>query len=185
MAKFERPRILFFTCLLMHNLCYFVKILLSTKSTYSAKITALKPLKVLMSAVPLEVIDNGDTHTFLFQQTVPVQSYLIALAIGILASKTLSPVSKLWFEPEEIDKNIYEFEQKNASISLLVRKIFNHICHIISWEDGAILKIDWDLWLYTCGMPPIIPLYYLIILKILSKLLRCMYLFVKPRGTMG
>lgn len=24
-------------------------------------------------------------------------------------------------------------------------------------EDSAISKIDWDLWLYTCGMPPIIP----------------------------
>ncbi|XP_050053477.1 uncharacterized protein LOC114129284 isoform X6 [Aphis gossypii] len=146
MAKFERPRILFFTCglhpnklytksihiylanvnLLMHNLCYFVKILLSTKSTYSAKITALKPLKVLMSAVPLEVIDNGDTHTFLFQQTVPVQSYLIALAIGILASKTLSPVSKLWFEPEEIDKNIYEFEQESLLLEETRMKIIDN-----------------------------------------------------------
>lgn len=26
-------------------------------------------------------------------------------------------------------------------------------------EDSAISQIDWDLWLYTCGMPPIIPSY--------------------------
>uniref|UniRef100_A0A2S2ND37 Leukotriene A-4 hydrolase n=1 Tax=Schizaphis graminum TaxID=13262 RepID=A0A2S2ND37_SCHGA len=83
----------------------------STKSTYSAKITAPKPLTVLMSAVPLEIIDNGDTQTFSFEQTVPVQSYLIALAIGNLVSKTLSPISKVWSEPEEIDKAAYEFEQ--------------------------------------------------------------------------
>lgn len=75
------------------------------------QITAPKPLTVLMSAVPLEVIDQGETRTFLFQQTVPVQSYLIALAIGNLVSKTLSPISKVWSEPEEIDKAAYEFEQ--------------------------------------------------------------------------
>jgi len=75
------------------------------------QITAPKPLTVLMSAVPLEVIDHGETRTFLFQQTVPVQSYLIALAIGNLVSKTLSPISKVWSEPEEIDRAAYEFEQ--------------------------------------------------------------------------
>lgn len=64
-----------------------------------------------MSAVPIEVIDNGETRTFSFQQTVPVQSYLIALAIGNLVSRTLSPISKVWSEPEEIEKAAYEFEQ--------------------------------------------------------------------------
>lgn len=64
-----------------------------------------------MSAVPTEVIDNGETQTFSFQQTVPVQSYLIALAIGNLVSRTLSPISKVWSEPEEINKAAYEFEQ--------------------------------------------------------------------------
>lgn len=84
------------------------------------QITAPKPLTVLMSAVPLEVIDCGEKRTFLFQQTVPVQSYLIALAIGNLVSKTLSPISKVWSEPEEIEKAAYEFEQVfNIKILLL------------------------------------------------------------------
>lgn len=64
-----------------------------------------------MSAVPMEVIDHGEVCVFSFSQTVPVQSYLIAIAIGNLVSKTLSPVSKVWSEPEEIDKAAYEFEQ--------------------------------------------------------------------------
>lgn len=64
-----------------------------------------------MSAVPIEIIDCGQTRSFLFEQTVPVQSYLIAIAIGNLVSKTLSPISKVWSEPEEIDKAAYEFEQ--------------------------------------------------------------------------
>lgn len=64
-----------------------------------------------MSAVPIEVVDCGATREFLFQQTVPVQSYLIAIAIGNLVSKTLSPQSKVWSEPEEIDKAAYEFEK--------------------------------------------------------------------------
>lgn len=25
-------------------------------------------------------------------------------------------------------------------------------------DDSVTPQIDWDLWLYTCGMPPIIPL---------------------------
>lgn len=64
-----------------------------------------------MSAVPSKVIDHGDTREFSFNQTVPVQSYLIALAIGNLVSKTLSDISKVWAEPEEIEKAAYEFEQ--------------------------------------------------------------------------
>lgn len=64
-----------------------------------------------MSAVPTEVIDCGKTQKFLFQQTVPVQSYLIAIAVGNLVSRTLSPISKVWSEPEEIEKAAYEFEQ--------------------------------------------------------------------------
>lgn len=64
-----------------------------------------------MSAVTKEVIDCGQTRKFLFEQTVPIQSYLIAIAIGNLVSKTLSPISKVWSEPEEIDKAAYEFEQ--------------------------------------------------------------------------
>uniref|UniRef100_A0A2S2QJB2 Leukotriene A-4 hydrolase n=1 Tax=Sipha flava TaxID=143950 RepID=A0A2S2QJB2_9HEMI len=83
----------------------------SLKSTYTAKITAPKPLTVLMSAIPVEVTDNGETRTFFFQQTVPVQSYLIALAIGNLVSRTLSPISKIWSESEEIEKAAYEFKQ--------------------------------------------------------------------------
>lgn len=64
-----------------------------------------------MSAVSTKTIDCGETRTFLFEQTIPVQSYLIAIAIGNLVSKTLSPISKVWSEPEEIDKAAYEFEQ--------------------------------------------------------------------------
>lgn len=64
-----------------------------------------------MSAIPIEVIDYGKTQKFLFNQSVPVPSYLIAIAIGNLVSKKLSPISKVWSEPEEIDKAAYEFEQ--------------------------------------------------------------------------
>ncbi|XP_050524894.1 leukotriene A-4 hydrolase [Daktulosphaira vitifoliae] len=83
----------------------------SIKSTYSAKITVPKPLTALMSAVSIDIIDCGDSRKFLFEQTVPVQSYLIAIAVGNLVSKTISPMSKVWSEPEEIDKAVYEFEE--------------------------------------------------------------------------
>jgi len=96
-------------CIVYKNI-YFIKCI-DGLIMDNLQITAPKPLTALMSAVPLDVIDYGETRTFLFQQTVPVQSYLIALAIGNLVSKTLSPISKVWSEPEEIDKAAYEFEQ--------------------------------------------------------------------------
>lgn len=64
-----------------------------------------------MSAVSTKIIDCGIYRKFEFEQTVPVQSYLIAIAIGNLVSKSLSPISKVWSEPEEIEKAAYEFEQ--------------------------------------------------------------------------
>jgi len=77
-----------------------------------------------MSAVPTEIIDCGETCKFSFQQTIPIQSYLIAIAVGNLVSKTLSPISKVWSEPEEIDKVAYEFEQVYFYIILNVESSF-------------------------------------------------------------
>ncbi|XP_050440374.1 leukotriene A-4 hydrolase isoform X2 [Adelges cooleyi] len=106
----------------------------SIKSTYSAKITVPKPLMALMSAVPTETVDCGDKRQFLFQQTVPVQSYLIAIAVGNLVSKTLSPVSKVWCEPELIDKAAYEFEQTPELL-----KAAEKVCGPYVWKIYDIL----------------------------------------------
>lgn len=96
-----------------------------------------------MSAVSTKTIDCGETRTFLFEQTVPVQSYLIAIAIGNLVSKTLSPISKVWSEPEEIDKAAYEFEQVKI-INILIfdyhRIINQKLINYLTFLDTRTVK---------------------------------------------
>ena len=71
----------------------------SVKSTYTASVAVPEDLKALMSA-NLES-EHGETHadqpgykTFKFRQDVPIPSYLLAIAVGHLESRTLGPRSK-------------------------------------------------------------------------------------------
>ena len=67
----------------------------SVKSTYSASITAPEGITVLMSAIrkhadeATKVVDGR--QKFCFDQPVPVQSYLIAIAAGAVKSKRIGP----------------------------------------------------------------------------------------------
>eukprot|EP00095_Tigriopus_kingsejongensis_P012310 snap_masked-scaffold284_size223161-processed-gene-1.4 protein:Tk12310 transcript:snap_masked-scaffold284_size223161-processed-gene-1.4-mRNA-1 annotation:"leukotriene a-4 hydrolase" len=89
------------------------------KSPYSAEITAPSELTVLMSAVPQgepELIDNGTKRKFRFLQKIPIQSYLIAVAIGKLESRKIGPRSHVWSEKEWVDKAAYEFGETEAML---------------------------------------------------------------------
>lgn len=46
---------------------------------------------------------------FHFVQDIPIQSYLIAIAIGALESRDIGPRSKVWAEREIIEEAAYEF----------------------------------------------------------------------------
>eukprot|EP00095_Tigriopus_kingsejongensis_P012311 maker-scaffold284_size223161-snap-gene-1.19 protein:Tk12311 transcript:maker-scaffold284_size223161-snap-gene-1.19-mRNA-1 annotation:"hypothetical protein BRAFLDRAFT_215361" len=86
----------------------------AVKSDYSAEITTPKDLVALMSAIPQgesELIANDTKRKFRFVQKVPVQSYLIALAIGKLESRKIGPRSRVWSEKEFVDKAAYEFAE--------------------------------------------------------------------------
>ncbi|KAI8419932.1 hypothetical protein MSG28_008550 [Choristoneura fumiferana] len=46
-----------------------------------------------------------------FQQPVPIPSYLLAIAVGVLESRQLGPRSVVWSEKEEIERSAWEFAE--------------------------------------------------------------------------
>ena len=77
------------------------------RQTWSAKITAPKPLKVVMSGERLtpegEAAEDG-RQAFRFRMDKPVAPYLIAIAAGDLAFRELGPRTGVWTEPVMLDR---------------------------------------------------------------------------------
>jgi leukotriene-A4 hydrolase len=83
----------------------------AARLTYSAAVTVPDPLAAVMSAGPA-----GDgpgprrgTRTWRFEMPQPIPPYLLALAVGDLASRDLSPRSRVWAEPGTVEKAAWEF----------------------------------------------------------------------------
>lgn len=86
----------------------------SVKATYEAEITAPKELTVLMSGIRTcepEIVQETDLKTWKYEQKVPIQSYLIAIAIGALESKKIGPRSHVWAEAEVLDEAAFDFSE--------------------------------------------------------------------------
>lgn len=62
-----------------------------------------------MSAIRKEYKDVGESTVFHFVQKIPMPSYLIAIAIGVLEARKIGPRSHIWAEKEVIDAAAYEF----------------------------------------------------------------------------
>ena len=74
----------------------------SVKTPYTATVRAPDQLTVLMSAIrdgEDKIIDGGKKEAK-FTQKVPIQSYLIAIAVGYVVSKKIGPRSHVWSEVE-------------------------------------------------------------------------------------
>eukprot|EP00088_Acartia_fossae_P057827 TRINITY_DN674_c0_g1_i2.p1 TRINITY_DN674_c0_g1~~TRINITY_DN674_c0_g1_i2.p1 ORF type:complete len:613 (+),score=141.73 TRINITY_DN674_c0_g1_i2:42-1880(+) len=85
----------------------------SVKSTYSASVTAPKGITVLMSALrkhdaPEQV---GEKLKYCFEQKVPIQSYLIAIAAGNIKSRRIGPRSHVWSEEMFLDEAESDFSE--------------------------------------------------------------------------
>lgn len=110
----------------------------SVKFTYTAQITAPAELTVLMSAVKdgdCIKIDDGKKK-YKFQQTIPIPSYLIALAVGNLEGRQVGPRSTVWSEPELIDAAAYEFAETEK-----ILKTAEDICGPYVWKIYDILVL--------------------------------------------
>jgi len=91
----------------------------SAKMSYTAAVRVPKPLTALMSAVPEDNPESrglrhlgdspSESQVFYFTQKVPIPPYLLALAVGELEARELSPRSRVWSEPSMVDAGAYEF----------------------------------------------------------------------------
>jgi leukotriene-A4 hydrolase len=79
--------------------------------TYEASITVPEPLQAVMSAGPARLLPGPrpGTRTFVFTMPQPIPTYLLALAVGRLESRDLSPRSRVWAEPETVEAAASEF----------------------------------------------------------------------------
>ncbi|MEX0341046.1 MAG: leukotriene A4 hydrolase C-terminal domain-containing protein, partial [Erythrobacter sp.] len=86
--------------------------------TWEARITAPKPLDVVMSGVRQgEPEDLGDgRRAFTFVMDKPVPPYLIALAAGDIDFRAIGPRTGVWAEPSVIDRAYTEVADTEAMV---------------------------------------------------------------------
>jgi aminopeptidase N len=85
--------------------------------TYEAEISVPAGLTAVMSAGPAGDAPAPDGGAvFKFRMPQPIPSYLLALAVGELASRDLSPRSRVWAEPQVIEKAAAEFAEIESMI---------------------------------------------------------------------
>jgi leukotriene A-4 hydrolase/aminopeptidase len=79
--------------------------------TYDAAITVPEALTAVMSAGPVgEPVDSeAGMRTVRFAMPQAIPSYLIALAVGELTSRDLSPRARVWAEPATVEAAAWEF----------------------------------------------------------------------------
>jgi len=90
----------------------------SVKATYSAAMKAPSNLTVLMSAIrdgEPEPLADGLTVTK-WKQDVPIQSYLIAIAVGVLESRKVGPRSHVWAEASVVDQAAFDFSETETML---------------------------------------------------------------------
>ncbi|KAH3687439.1 hypothetical protein WICPIJ_001549 [Wickerhamomyces pijperi] len=78
------------------------------KSTFTAKIHSVHP--VVFSGLPI-IDQQSSTDVYHFKQTVPIPSYLIAIASGNITSAQVGPRSTVYAEPELLEASKKEFSR--------------------------------------------------------------------------
>ena len=102
----------------------------SVKFTYNAIIRHPKVLTALMSSIR-QGSENGITR---YSQSVPVPSYLLAIAVGDIHSKRIGPRSLVWAEKEILDEAAEEYSDTEAFL-----KTAEDICGPYLWKDYDLL----------------------------------------------
>ena len=87
--------------------------------SYRAEVTVPEALAAVMSAGPAGIRPGGKpgTRTWLFEMPQPIPSYLLALAVGDLKSRDLSPRSRVWAEPATVGAAASEFGEIETMIT--------------------------------------------------------------------
>ncbi|XP_046970491.1 LOW QUALITY PROTEIN: leukotriene A-4 hydrolase [Vanessa cardui] len=104
----------------------------AVKFTYEAEVIAPEEFTVLMSAIRGASNNNKTT----FSQPVPIPSYLLALAVGVLESRRLGPRSQVWSEKEEIEQSAWEFAETEKYLQAAER-----LCGPYQWTQYDLLVL--------------------------------------------
>uniref|UniRef100_A0A2A4J1R9 Peptidase M1 leukotriene A4 hydrolase/aminopeptidase C-terminal domain-containing protein n=2 Tax=Heliothis virescens TaxID=7102 RepID=A0A2A4J1R9_HELVI len=104
----------------------------AVKFTYDAEVTAPEEFTVLMSALRGEVRNNKTT----FRQPMPLPSYLVAIAVGVLESRSLGPRSLVWSEKEEIERSAWEFAETEKYLQAAEK-----LCGPYEWTQYDLLVL--------------------------------------------
>ncbi|MCP4574273.1 MAG: M1 family metallopeptidase [bacterium] len=93
--------------------------------TFDARITVPEALTVVMAAAPGEAGAGAapGTRTFSFAMPQAIPPYLFALAVGNLVSQDLGPRSRVYTEPEMLEKSAWEFADVDKML-LAAEEIF-------------------------------------------------------------
>ncbi len=84
-----------------------------------------------------DVTPSGPTRLFAFSQRVPIPPYLLALAVGELESRELSPRSRVWSEPSMVEAGAYEFAETAKFLDAGVRACGVGACVCGGGGDGS------------------------------------------------
>jgi len=102
--------------------------------TYSANVKVPKELLAIMSAEnPKEKNENGQYH---FEMKQPISPYLIALAVGDLVYKEISPRTGVYAEKSMIDKVHYEFADMEKMV-----KAAEDLYGAYAWEQFDVVVL--------------------------------------------
>ena len=109
----------------------------SVKTTYTSTITVSSPLVVLMSALREEPVKLDDNLLqYKFSQPVPVQSYLIAIAVGSLESVRVGPRSLVWGNKKQLELAKIDFSETEQML-----KCAEELCGPYVWGVYDILVL--------------------------------------------
>jgi leukotriene-A4 hydrolase len=81
----------------------------SMRITYTAELVFPRELTAVMAAADRGRTEEGELATHRWEMPQPIAPYLFAFAVGELASRDLSPRSRVWTEPSLVDAAAWEF----------------------------------------------------------------------------
>src|SRR5688572_22538968 len=88
---------------------------------YTAELAIPRSLRAVMAAAPRGRTEDGAAAIERFEMPQPIPPYLLALAVGDLAARDLSPRSRVWAEPAMLDRAAHEFAEVESMIAAAER----------------------------------------------------------------
>lgn len=108
---------------------------------FSAELTVPRALKVVMAAAHRGRSEEGEVAVEKWEMPQPIPPYLLAFAVGDLASREVSPRCRVWAEPAQVEAAAWEFAEVESMIAV---------------AEGLFGPYDWERF-DILTMPPSFP----------------------------